>query len=131
MERGQISLSYHRGKIEQAPGNLREDKDSLSFDPTLPGFPFPKGTHPLMRIRNEIGYFPKHGFSVAYGPDVETDYYNFEALNTPAFHPARDMQDTFYISETVLLRTYFSSTSPHMENRKPPFRYIMPGGLSK
>jgi phenylalanyl-tRNA synthetase alpha chain len=68
------------------------------------------------------------GFSVAYGPDIETDYYNFEALNTTAFHPARDMQDTFYISESVLLRTQTSPVQVRtMENRKPPFRYIMPG----
>ncbi len=118
-------------KFEQAPWkSMGGKKSSLSFDPTLPGFPFPKGSiHPLMQICNSIrDIFLSMGFSVAYGPEVETDYYNFEALNTPAFHPARDMQDTFYISESVLLRTHTSPVQVRtMENRKPPFRYIMPG----
>ncbi len=83
----------------------------------------------MMSIRNEMrDIFLSMGFTVEYGPEVETDYYNFEALNTPPHHPARDMQDTFYISENTLLR---SQTSPVqirvMESQKPPIRSIMPG----
>jgi phenylalanyl-tRNA synthetase alpha chain len=100
------------------------------FDPGLPGFPFNRGSiHPLTRIRNEIrDIFLSMGFTVAYGPEVESDYYNFEALNTPPHHPARDMQDTFYISEKTLLRTHTSPVQIRvMENTKPPIRSIMPG----
>jgi phenylalanyl-tRNA synthetase alpha chain len=118
-------------KLNQAPWLKGQDvKVDKSFDPGLPGFPFSKGSlHPLMRIRNEMrDIFLSMGFTVAYGPEVETDYYNFEALNTPPHHPARDMQDTFYISEKELLR---SQTSPVqirvMEKQKPPIRSIMPG----
>jgi phenylalanyl-tRNA synthetase alpha chain len=100
------------------------------FDPTLPGFPFPQGSlHPLLTIRSEIcAIFTSMGFDIAYGPEVETDYYNFEALNHPPHHPARDMQDTFYVSDTVLLRTHTSPVQIRvMESRKPPIRCIMPG----
>jgi phenylalanyl-tRNA synthetase alpha chain len=118
-------------KFNQAPWLKTEEvKVDKSFDPGLPGFPFAKGSlHPLMRIRNEIrDIFLSMGFTVAYGPEVETDYYNFEALNTPPHHPARDMQDTFYISEKELLRTHTSPVQIRvMENQKPPIRSIMPG----
>jgi len=68
------------------------------------------------------------GFAVAEGPDVETDFYNFEALNIPAHHPARDMHDTFYVSESVLLRTHTSPMQIRaMEKRTPPLRMIAPG----
>ncbi|MBN2036853.1 MAG: phenylalanine--tRNA ligase subunit alpha [Chitinispirillaceae bacterium] len=103
---------------------------ACAVDYTLSGVPFPRGSlHPLMRIRNEIrDIFTGMGFTVEYGPEVETDYYNFEALNTPAHHPARDMQDTFYIDETTLLRTQTSPVQIRvMEQRKPPIRSIMPG----
>ena len=105
-------------------------KAAQTCDPSLPGFPFPAGSmHPLMRIRNEIrDIFLSMGFSVAYGPEVESDYYNFEALNTPKHHPARDMQDTFYVSDSVLLRTHTSPVQIRvMEKQKPPIRSIMPG----
>jgi phenylalanyl-tRNA synthetase alpha chain len=68
------------------------------------------------------------GFDIAYGPDVETDYYNFEALNFAKHHPARDMQDTFFISDSLLLRTHTSPVQIRvMEKQKPPIRSIMPG----
>jgi phenylalanyl-tRNA synthetase alpha chain len=68
------------------------------------------------------------GFEVVEGPEVESDYYNFEALNIPKNHPARDMQDTFYVSEDVVLRTHTSPTQPRvMEKRHPPVRIIAPG----
>jgi len=100
------------------------------FDPTLPGYPFPTGSlHPLAKIRNQIvDILVSMGFAVAYGPDVESDYYNFQALNMPPLHPARDMQDTFYISEKTVLRTHTSPTQiRYMEAQKPPIRAIMPG----
>lgn len=126
----QLRISIEQ-KFDQAPWQSSgSPKTDLSFDPSLPGFPFPKGSfHPLMRIRDEIrDIFLSMGFTIAYGPEVESDYYNFEALNTPAHHPARDMQDTFYISESILLRTHTSPVQIRtMENHKPPIRCIMPG----
>ena len=72
--------------------------------------------------------FLRLGFSIGYGPEIDTDFYNFEALNIPKHHPARDMQDTFYISDNVLLRTHTSDTQIHfMENHEPPVRIIAPG----
>jgi phenylalanyl-tRNA synthetase alpha chain len=104
--------------------------DAPSFDHTLPGYPLPRGgLHPLTLVHNQIrDIFVSMGFDVAYGPDVETDHYNFEALNFPADHPARDMQDTFLVSEQVLLRTHTSPVQIRvMQKQKPPIRCIMPG----
>lgn len=101
-----------------------------SIDITLPGKPQKLGKlHPLSIVENEIKeIFMGMGFSVADGPEVEYDYYNFEALNLPPDHPARDTQDTFYITENILLRTQTSSVQVHvMENQKPPIRIISPG----
>ena len=85
--------------------------------------------HPLTAVRKRlVDFFVSMGFDVMDGPEVETDYYNFEALNVPKDHPARDTQDTFYISDNILLR---SQTSPvqvrTMEHKKPPIRIISPG----
>jgi phenylalanyl-tRNA synthetase alpha chain len=118
-------------KFKTAPW-LADNKSSAAsaFDPTLPGFPFPQGSfHPLMQIRNRIrDIFSSMGFDVASGPEVETDYYNFEALNFQANHPARDMQDTFYVAQDVLLRTHTSPVQIRvMLKSKPPVRCIMPG----
>lgn len=101
-----------------------------SIDITLPGKPQSFGKlHPLTTVANEIKeIFMGMGFSVADGPEVEYDYYNFEALNLPPDHPARDTQDTFYITDNILLRTQTSSVQVHvMENQKPPIRIISPG----
>jgi len=102
-----------------------------SFDPTLPGFPLPHGgIHPLTKIRNRIrDIFTGMGFDIASGPEVETDFYNFSALNFQANHPARDMQDTFYVTaDSVLLRTHTSPVQVRvMMSGKPPIRCIMPG----
>lgn len=126
----QLRLSIEE-KFERAPWKeFSAKKASEAFDPSLPGFPFPQGSlHPIMRIRNEIrDIFITMGFTVEYGPEVESDYYNFEALNTPAHHPARDMQDTFYITESALLRTHTSPVQVRtMEKQKPPIRCICPG----
>lgn len=85
--------------------------------------------HPISTIQTEIeDIFIGMGFSIAEGPEVEYDYYNFTALNTPEFHPARDTQDTFYINPKVLLRTQTSSVQIHvMEHQAPPIRIISPG----
>jgi phenylalanyl-tRNA synthetase alpha chain len=100
------------------------------LDLTLPGRRPPRGAlHPLTRVHDEIvAIFAGLGFSVVEGPEVETDYYNFEALNIPRDHPARDMQDTFYVSESTLLRTHTSPVQIRaMLAQKPPVRIIVPG----
>ncbi|HOO30301.1 MAG: phenylalanine--tRNA ligase subunit alpha [Bacillota bacterium] len=100
------------------------------IDVTMPGrAPRIGKIHPLTRgIMDITEIFVEMGFSVVEGPEVETDYYNFEALNTPKYHPARDVQDTFYVNDTVLLRT---QTSPmqvrEMEKREPPVKVVVPG----
>jgi phenylalanyl-tRNA synthetase alpha chain len=99
-------------------------------DFTLPGDPLSMGSiHPITQVLEEIkSIFIRLGFSVAYSPEIDTDFYNFEALNIPPHHPARDMQDTFYITDEVLLRTHTSDTQiHHMEKNKPPVRIIAPG----
>jgi len=101
-----------------------------SIDLSLPGrFPERGRLHPVTQIMNEVcAIFEGLGFSVAEGPDVEQDHYNFEALNIPAHHPARDMHDTFYISESILLRTHTSPMQARiMESQQPPLRVIAPG----
>ena len=100
------------------------------LDVTLPGRPLPRGRlHPITQITYEIcEIFLRLGFDIAEGPDVELDYYNFEALNIPKDHPARDMQDTFYISDNVVLRTHTSPIQVRvMEKQSPPVRIIAPG----
>lgn len=101
-----------------------------TIDVTLPGKPVREGhRHPLNLVLDEIKeIFLGMGFDVVEGPEVERDYYNFEALNIPKDHPARDTQDTFYISDEVVLRTQTSPVQIRtMENRKPPIRIIAPG----
>ena len=103
---------------------------TIDFDSTLPGNPISQGSvHPLTLVLNEIqDIFKKIGFSIAYGPEIDTDFYNFEALNIPKHHPARDMQDTIYISDEVMLRTHTSGSQIHfMKEHNPPVRIIAPG----
>ncbi len=102
------------------------------IDLTLPGDALPLGTrHPISLVRNKIVHiFGRLGFSVAEGPEIEDDWHNFTALNLPENHPARDMQDTFYIHQNPdwLLRTHTSSVQARvMEKQKPPIRIICPG----
>ncbi len=100
------------------------------FDLTLPIIPNEVGTlHPLTLIRQRIvDIFAKMGFSVTDGAEIEDDWHNFSALNFPPDHPARDMQDTFFVDKDILLRTHTSSVQVRlMENKKPPLRAIMPG----
>ena len=99
-------------------------------DLTLPGrYPAAGKLHPVTQVMRETcTIFENLGFSVAEGPDIELDYYNFEALNIPAHHPARDMHDTFYVSDSVLLRTHTSPMQARiMEAQQPPLRVIAPG----
>jgi phenylalanyl-tRNA synthetase alpha chain len=101
-----------------------------NIDITLPGRKrYPGRKHLITQAMDEmIDILIGMGFSVQYGPDIDTDYYNFEALNFPPDHPARDMQDTFYIAPNVLLRTHTSNVQVRvMENTKPPIRVIAPG----
>lgn len=100
------------------------------FDITLPGRKEAKGSiHPITQVMEEIiSVFYGLGFSVEEGPEIETDYYNFEALNIPKDHPARDMQDTFYVGGDIVLRTHTSPVQIHvMERQPPPLRIIAPG----
>ena len=103
---------------------------SERIDVTLPGRGVRRGAlHPVTQVREEIcRIFAGIGFSVEEGPEVELDYYNFEALNIPKNHPARDMQDTFYIEENIVLRTHTSPVQIRtMEKTKPPVRILSPG----
>ena len=115
---------------ETAERERRARRERERPDLTLPGRrPALGALHPLTRVHDEIvAIFLGLGFSLVDGPEIETDYYNFEALNIPRDHPARDMQDTFYLSEDVLLRTHTSPGQVHvMEGMRPPVRIIVPG----
>lgn len=101
-----------------------------TIDITMPAKEIKPGKlHPLNTVLDDmINIFQSMGFDVVDGPEVETDHYNFECLNVPADHPARDMQDTFYLAENLLLRTQTSAAQIRtMETRKPPIRVICPG----
>ncbi|MBW1669214.1 MAG: phenylalanine--tRNA ligase subunit alpha [Deltaproteobacteria bacterium] len=107
-----------------------EEPELEALDVTLPGREPPRGhLHPITQVQGEIcKIFGRMGFRVVDGPDVELDYYNFEALNIPKDHPARDMQDTFYISENIVLRTHTSPMEVRvMEKQTPPVSIIAPG----
>ncbi len=106
------------------------DKKTKSIDYTLPGRRGYTGrVHPVTRVyRQIVDIFLGMGFDLAEGPEVELDYYNFEALNMPRHHPARDMQDTFYIDDEMLLRTHTSPVQVRtMESRRPPIKIVAPG----
>lgn len=115
-------------KIKSAETALRLEAEAI--DVTMPGKPNTLGhKHPLSIVLDEVkDIFFGMGFNIASGPEVEWDYYNFEALNIPEDHPARDTQDTFYITEKMLLRTQTSPVQIRvMENQAPPIRVIAPG----
>lgn len=118
-------------RIEELKEEARSRKlESETLDVTMPGRLPDKGSfHPLQQVIEEMeNVFIGMGYEIADGPEVEYDYYNFEALNLPEGHPARDTQDTFYISDKVLLRTQTSSVQIHvMEHQKPPIKIICPG----
>ncbi len=134
----EAALEARRKALEEEA--LQRELSGEKLDVSLPGRRYRLGRrHPVSRTLEDItSVFERLGFGVASGPEIELDYYNFEALNLPAEHPARDMQDTFYIDEkglgagapsgTVLLRTHTSPVQIRsMLQRKPPLRLVMPG----
>ena len=124
----EAQLAWRLAAIATTERHARLAADRV--DLTLPGRRVqPGGLHPLSRVLDEIiDVFVGLGFEVAEGPEVELDYYNFEALNIPKDHPARDMQDTFYVSDEILLRTHTSPVQIRtMTGQKPPIRIICPG----
>jgi phenylalanyl-tRNA synthetase alpha chain len=121
---------YESKQEELKEATVKNALKSEQLDITLPGFPFCSGTlHPLTSIYNRIlDIFVSMGFEIAFGPEVELDFYNFESLNIPKNHPARDMQDTFYITEDILLRTHTSPVQIRvMERQGPPIKIVAPG----
>ncbi len=126
-----------KGALEKAfaekKGQLaaaRPDRSAGMIDWSLPGRRGFRGRrHPITQTLDEVcGIFSRLNFEIVEGPEIELDYYNFEALNIPPDHPARDMQDTFYIADHVLLRTQTSPMQVRvMESRKPPLQIIAPG----
>ncbi|MFZ5571941.1 MAG: phenylalanine--tRNA ligase subunit alpha [Thermodesulfobacteriota bacterium] len=114
--------------LEQFAASRRTQVEEI--DVTLPGRPAVHGSlHPISQINQEIvDIFTRLGFDIAEGPEVETDWYNFEALNFPKNHPARDMQDTFFVSTDIVLRTHTSPLQVRiMEKQPPPVSVIAPG----
>ena len=121
-----LSEKTEQIKTAESDKKLKEE----TIDITMPARVLKQGKlHPLNTVLNDmIDIFQSMGFDVVDGPEVETDHYNFECLNVPADHPARDMQDTFYLAENLLLRTQTSAAQIRtMETRKPPIRVICPG----
>ncbi len=121
-------------KVKELNESMEGSQSSQSFygDLTRPSEPIELGSrHPISIVRNRIiEVFSKIGFTVSEGPEIEDDWHNFTALNLPEYHPARDMQDTFFIEQDpdILLRTHTSSVQVrYMENNKPPIRTISPG----
>ena len=134
-EYGQL-LNVLKSHVEQVFNQHKEALENLDegavhdFDLSMPGIPLDIGArHPINIIKNEmIEIFARIGFSVVEGPEIEDDWHNFTALNTPEDHPARDMQDTFYINKNTLLRTHTSPVQIRlMETQAPPIRVITPG----
>ncbi len=136
-EFGQV-INELKSAVEQKVNQLKEVLESkeevqgLYNDLTRPGEPLVIGSrHPISVVRNRIiEIFNRIGFTVSDGPEIEDDWHNFTALNLPEYHPARDMQDTFFIEKDpdILLRTHTSSVQiRHMETHKPPMRILSPG----
>jgi phenylalanyl-tRNA synthetase alpha chain len=123
-----IEVRLEQIKAQEKEKALREE----TLDITLPGTRWERGRiHPLTAVIDEIvDVFWGMGFEIARGPDIEDDYHNFEALNIPKDHPARDMQDTFFVSNSRLLRTHTSPVQIRtMESRQPPLQVIVPGAV--
>ena len=124
----QASLDHQREALQTA--KIQAQLAAETLDVTMPGVSRPLGhTHPLnSTIDRILEIFVGLGYTAAEGPQIETDYYNFEALNTPADHPARDMQDTLYLTDGKLLRTQTSSVQiRYLETHQPPVRIVAPG----
>ncbi len=124
----ETALEEKKNALEAAAAGAKLAAETI--DVTMPGKKPVKGKkHPLITVLDDLkDIFIGMGFSIAEGPEVELDYYNFEALNIPKDHPARDTQDTFYIDESVVMRTQTSPVQVRtMEQQKPPIRIISPG----
>jgi len=124
------ALSVKLGEFNAIEARQRLEKDRI--DVNLPAVRRPLGRrHPVQQVMRDVqSIFGRLGFSIKEGPDVETDYYNFETLNIPADHPARDMHDTFYLKMGQLLRTHTSPVQIRtMERQKPPIKIIVPGNV--
>ncbi len=127
-EKVEAMIAERRAGLKQKAVELKLKAETI--DITLPEKQVNSGgLHPLSIVTNDlIDIFQSMGFDVLDGPEVETDHYNFECLNVPEDHPARDMQDTFYLADKILLRTQTSAAQIRtMENRKPPIKIICPG----
>ncbi|MBK9038267.1 MAG: phenylalanine--tRNA ligase subunit alpha [Bdellovibrionales bacterium] len=127
-----LEEAYAKRELDIGQAELMAQIEKEQLDLSLPGPPVAKGgRHPVSKVINEIvGILERIGYSVRTGPMIEEDWYNFEALNIPPDHPARDMQDTFYIDDTHVLRTHTSPVQIHtMENEKPPLRILAPGSV--
>lgn len=126
------ALSAKIDLVLEGLSSSRKEKEILGerWDVTLPGRAVRHGRlHPVTQVREEIcRIFAGLGFSTVEGPEIELDYYNFEALNIPKDHPARDMQDTFYVEDNIVLRTHTSPVQIRtMEKTRPPVRILSPG----
>lgn len=128
--RDEIESSLDAALLAEREKSRNERLQSERIDVTLPGRRLPHGSkHPITLVIEEVSdIFAGLGFSVAEGPEIEQDWYNFEALNFPPEHPARDMQDTFFVENNLLLRTHTSPVQIRtMLKQKPPVRIIAPG----
>jgi phenylalanyl-tRNA synthetase alpha chain len=130
--KGRLEALFESTLAAMLEAERRQQRQRDRLDLTLPGRRPPRGAvHPLTRVHDEIvAIFGGLGFSVAEGPEIETDFYNFEALNIPKDHPARDMQDTFYLSEDTLLRTHTSPVqirTMRAAEGRTPLKIIVPG----
>ena len=118
------------GKINSIQSKDKTDSNNELVDIALPGKLYSLGsTHILEQTFNNIKkIFSDIGFSISYGPEIDDEYHNFTALNVPEHHPARDMQDTFFVDKDIVLRTHTSNVQIHlMEEKDPPLRFIVPG----
>ena len=123
---------YSQRQTELAQKSLEEKIEQSAMDLSLPGPNFPNGSkHPITKMMDRIAeIFIPLGYSIQTGPYVESDWYNFEALNFPPFHPSRDLQDTFYIGKDHVLRTHTSPVQIRaLQKFKPPFAVLAPGAV--
>ena len=128
--RVELEAAFEAQEEKVRAKELERKLASERVDVTMPGRKGRRGTlHPVTRVRNRlIDIFMGMGFEIYEGPEIESDYYNFTALNTPADHPARDMQDTFYLTDEFLLRTQTSAGQIRlMEKKQPPIKMLSPG----
>lgn len=130
--KGRLEQVYQERELELKSKELGDKIGKETLDLTIPGLARTRGSdHPIALVIEEVvEILARIGYSVRTGPQIEKDWYNFEALNIPADHPARDMQDTFYVDQNWVLRTHTSPIQIHtMENEKPPLRVLAPGSV--